>query len=65
MFNNIKTEAAGNKVSTVITSLAVGGGIILGIAKKKSFMGTFAYAFGFGLAGLAISMAAAQIIKKA
>lgn len=64
MFNNIKTEAASNKVGTVITSTAIGGGIILGIVKKKGFWGTFSYALGFGLAGLAISMAAAQVIKK-
>ena len=65
MFNNIKTEAASNKVGTVITSTAIGAGIIVGIVKKKSFWGTFGYALGFGLAGLAISMAAAQVIKKA
>jgi hypothetical protein len=65
MFNNIKTDNTSNKVGTVITSGAIAGGIILGIVKKKGFWGTFAYAMGFGLAGLAVSMAAGQIIKKA
>lgn len=64
MFDNVRSTAATNKVSTAITSTAIAGGILYGIIKKKPFWGTFAYAFGFGLAGLAISTAIAQATKK-
>ena len=64
MFNEVKTNATNNKIGTAITTAAVAGGIVYGIVRKKGFWGVFGYAIGFGLAGLAISTAIAQGIKK-
>jgi len=64
MFDNIRSQATTNKVSTAITSTAIAGGILYGIIKKKGFGGTFAYALGFGLVGIAVSTVIAQTAKK-
>lgn len=66
MFKDIKADATTNKVGTAIISASVAGGIIYGMFVRKSgFWGTFGYALGFGLAGLAVSTAVAQATKKA
>lgn len=63
MFDNIVSTAETNKIGTGITSLGVASGIIYGIYKKKSFWGTFGYAVGLGLAGIALSTVVSQFSK--
>lgn len=64
MFSEIRQTSNATKIGTAITSAAVGTGIIIGIVKKSGFWGTFAWAMGLGLAGVAVSTAVAQINKK-
>ncbi len=61
MFSNITTAAEGNKIGTTVVGLGIAGGIVFGIVKKKGFWGTFGYAVGFGLAGLAVSTVVGQL----
>lgn len=57
LFSTITTTAENNKVSAGIVTASVGAGVFFGIYKKSSFLGTFGYAIGFGIGGLALAMA--------
>ena len=64
MFTSIKSSYATNKVTTAIVGTSVASGIIYSLAKKKSVWGVVGYTLAFALAGVAISVAVAQVTKK-
>jgi hypothetical protein len=64
MFEGISSSSKSMKISTILTSGGVVGGLIYGIAKKKKFIGIFGYTLGFGIAGLALGMVIENLSNK-